>query len=269
MEETPTTTPPAEPVTAEPAVKPMSFTEKLTNVFAAPGELFDNVRDTPPTASNWLIPLAIFIVIAIAMQQIIFHNPALVDQLKVQITQKIDKQIDDQVKAGKLTPEQVPQAREQAESMTNPASLFFVILTAGSLLIFTPIVLFAIALVYWLMGKSIMKAQAPYMKVVEVVGLVFFIGILESIITTIMAVGLENLHASPSLALAVMGNFSTENKLHLLLSKVNVFTIWSLVVTSIGLGHLFRRDVPKVMALVFALWVLWVVFTLLTGVSFS
>ncbi len=265
MEETPTTTVPAEPA----VIKPMSFTEKLTNVFTAPGELFDNVRDTPPTASNWLVPLAIFIVIAIAMQQIIFHNPALVDQLKVQMTQKMEKQFDEQIKAGKMSPEEATRAREQAESITNPASPFFIALTIGSLLIFTPLVLFAIALVYWLMGKSIMKAQAPYMKVVEVIGLVLFIGILESIVTTIMSVGLENLHATPSLGLAVLSDFSTDNKLHMLLSKVNVFTIWSLIVTSIGLGHLFRRDVPKVMALVFALWVLWIVFALLTGISFS
>ncbi len=264
MEETPTVA-----VPAEAAAKPMSFTEKLTNVFSAPGELFDNVRDTPPTASNWLIPLAIFLVIAIAMQQIIMHNPALVDQLKVQMTQKMDKQFEEQIKSGKMTPEQATQAREQAEAFTNPSAPIFIAIMIGTLILFTPIVLFAMCLVYWMMGRSIMKAQAPYMKVVEVIGLVLFIGILESIVTTIMTVGLENLHATPSLALAVLGSFSADNKLHLLLSKVNVFTIWSLIVTGIGLGHLFRRDVPKVMALVFALWVLWVVFALLTGISFS
>ncbi len=260
MEETPPPVVPAEGVPVEAPAKPMPFTEKLTNVFAAPGELFDNVRDTPPTASNWLIPLILFVVVAVLMQQIIMHNATLVDQLKVQMTQKMEKQFEESIKAGRMTAEQADRAREQAEAFANPASPLFMAITAGSILIFTPVVLFALSLIYWLMGKSIMKAKAPFMKVVEVVGLVFFIGILESIVTTIMAVGLENLHASPSRALAVLGNFSTDNKLHLLLSKVNVFTIWSLVVTSIGLGHLFRRDVPKVMALVFAL---------LTGVSFG
>lgn len=264
MEETPTV-----PAPAEAAIKPMSFTEKITDIFSSPGELFDNVRDTPPTASNWLVPLLIFVVVAFAMSQVMMHNPSLLDQLKDQIHQNMEKKFQEAIQQGKMTPEQADQARQQAEAFSNPASPIFVAFQAGALIVMTPIALFVISLLYWLLGKSIIKAQAPYMKVVEVVGLVFFITILESIVTTIMVIGLDSLHASPSLALAVLGSFSTDNKLHVALSKINAFTIWNLVVVSIGLGHLFRRDVPKVMALVFALWILWVVFTLLTGINFT
>jgi hypothetical protein len=127
-----------------------------------------------------------------------------------------------------------------------------------------PIVLFVVALFYWLLGKWGMRASAPYMKVVEVVGLTFYIGVLQSLLTTIMMILMNSIYASPSLALAV-SNFDMENKLHLVLAQVNFFTLWSLVVTSIGLSKLFQRDLPKVLVLVFALWIIWSAFSILTG----
>jgi hypothetical protein len=104
-----------------------------------------------------------------------------------------------------------------------------------------------------------MKANVPYMKVVEVVGLTFFISMIESVVTTILAIGMSSMFASPSLALFV-SDFSIENKLHLLAASVNVFTFWTLGVTGIGLARLFQKDTPKVLVLVFALWVLWTIF---------
>jgi hypothetical protein len=264
MDDLSTTTP-----SGETTVQPMSFTEKLTNIFASPGELFDNVRDTASTPSNWVVPLIIFIIVAFAMSQMMLRNPSLADQLRTQIQQSTEQRFQEQIQSGKMTPEQADQARAQMERFTDPASPWMMITTGGSLLIVTPIALFLLCLVYWLLGKSVMKATAPYMKVVEVIGLTFFIGSLESIVTTIMATALDHLHAGPNLALFVLDSFSLQNKLHVVLSKINLFTIWDLVVTSIGLSHLFRKDLNKVLVLVFALWILWVVFLVLSGVQFG
>jgi hypothetical protein len=121
--------------------------------------------------------------------------------------------------------------------------------------------LFFGGLVYWLLGKWVMKATAPYMKVVEVVGLTFFIVTIESVVTTILSIGMNSIFASPSLGLLI-SDFSIENKMHLLASSMNVFTFWTLTVTSIGLARLFQKDLPKVLVLVFALWILWILFTI-------
>ena len=250
-------------------VEPMTFTEQITNLFASPGELFDNVRDTPSTASNWLVPLAIFIAVTIAMSQTIFHNPSLVGQYKDQVHQGIEKKLNESIQQGKMTPEQAEQAREMGEKFSDPSSPLAMGFQIGGIVIGTPIVLFLVALLYWLMGKTIIKAEQPYMKIVEVVGLTFFISTLESIVNTILVIGLDNIHASPGLGLAVMNGFSLDNKLHVILSKINIFTIWGLAVTGIGLGHLFQRDTPKVLVLVFARWILWIVFQLLSGMQFG
>ncbi|MGA9118517.1 MAG: YIP1 family protein [Bacteroidota bacterium] len=262
MDDLSTTTP-----TGESTVKPMSFTEKLTNVFASPGELFDNVRDTASTPSNWVIPLIIFIVVSFGMSQMMLRNPSLADQLRTQIRESTEQRFQESIQSGKMTPEQADQAREQMEKFTDPASPWMMITTGGALLIVTPIALFLVCLVYWLLGRTVMKVSAPYMKVVEIVGLTFFIGSLESIVTTIMAIAFDHLHAGPNLALFVLNGFSVQNKLDVALSKVNFFTIWDLVVVSIGLSRLFRKDLNKILVLVFALWILWSVFVILTGIQ--
>jgi membrane associated rhomboid family serine protease len=48
-----------------------------------------------------------------------------------------------------------------------------------------------------------------------------------------------------------------------------VFTFWELSVLSLGLSSLFQRDFPKVFVLVFAIWILWSAFMLLTGFTFG
>jgi hypothetical protein len=245
-------------------VPPMSFTEKLVNIFAAPGELFENVRLTPRTPSNWIIPVIIIIVVAIGMQQIIMNNPSLSAQTKALIDKATKERLDKDVQSGKKTPEQAEQEREQIERFTDPSSPLRIITGAVSIAVFMPAILFLIALVYWLLGRSAMHATAPYMKVVEVVGLTLLIGAVESIVTTVMAVGLDSIHAGPSLAVFVK-DFDFGNKLHAALAKVNLFTIWSLVVTGIGLAKLFQRDLPKVLVLLFSLWILWSVFSVFTG----
>jgi hypothetical protein len=247
------------------AVKPMSFTEKLVNIFASPGELYQNVRDTGPAKTNWLIPALILIIASIFMTQLMLSNASLVDQLDRAMRQAMEKSIEGR----DIPPEQMERARQQIETMyeaTKPGSTWFMVLSVIGPLFWTLAMLFGLGLVYWLIGKSAMSATAPYMKVVEVVGLTLFIGTLEVVVTTLLMYAMDSIHASPGLGLLVK-DFDLTNKIHLALSKVNIFTLWSLVVTGIGLSKLFRRDLPKVLVLVFALWILYSVVTILTGIG--
>ena len=235
----------------------MSFAEKVVNLFTSPGELYEDVQQTPNTTSNWLIPLVIFIVVSLIMGQLVMQNPSLADQMG----RTIRHQFDSAIEQGKMTPEQADQAYEMAK----PGSTWFLIGQTAGVIIAVPIVLFIITLVYWLLGKWGMKATAPYAKVLEVIGFTFLIGAVESIVTTILMFALDSLFATPSLG-AFVSNFDLQNKLHLALAKANIFTIWSLAVTSIGLSKIFQRDFPKVLVLVFALWIVWSAFSILTGI---
>ena len=251
MNETPIQAPPAE------EAKPMSLSDKLAGVFASPSELYDNVRQTPPTSSNWLVPTLILVVVGVIMAYLVTSNPVLSDQMKRMASEQMEKGLAKQLAAGKITQEQANQARDQMSGMGETGTLIFKYVAAAAGPFFS---LFLASLIYWLLGKGVMKATAPYMKVVEVVGLTFFIVAVESVVTTILSIGMNSIFASPSLALLI-SDFSIENKMHLLAASMNVFTFWTLTVTSIGLSRLFQKDLPKVLVLVFALWLVWVLFS--------
>jgi hypothetical protein len=239
----------------------MSFFEKLTNFFAAPGDLFDEIRTTPNTPSNWIIPMISFIIIAIVMNQLILQNPSLAHQT----AQVAGREIEKAVQEGRMSEQQA----EQAFAFTKPGSVMFMLTQVVGIAVISPLILFLMALVYWLLGRWGMNASAPYMKVVEVVGFTFLVGATESIVTTILMTALDSIYATPSLALAVLQNFQPEDKLHMVLAKVNVFTFWDLGISSFALARLFQRDFPKVLVLVVALWLLWSVFQILTGIRLT
>jgi len=237
-------------------IKPMPFTEKIVNVFTSPGELYENVRDTGPSTPNWLIPWVIIAAVSIALNFAMMSNASLADQIGSTMRQAMEKSVGD----GKMTQQQADQWFE----MVRPGSVYFTVFSIGGTLLWTLGGLFALGLVYWLVGKSAMSATAPYMKVVEVVGLTFIISTLEVLVTTLMVFAFDRITATPSLAF-FLSDFDVTNKVHLLLSKVNIFTFWILAVTGTGLSRLFRRDLPKVLVLVAVLWILWTVITVFAG----
>lgn len=241
-------------------VRPMSFTEKITNIIASPGELFENVRLTGKTNSNWLVPWIIFVVVGIILGQLMLSNPSLTDQLG----QMIRKGMEKSVQEGKMTQEQMDRAYEFAR----PGSTLFRLGQIGGLAIYSFVLVFVLGLIYWFLGKSTMKANAPYMKVVEVAGLTLFIALLEQIVTTLLMFAMDSIHATPSLGIFV-SDFDMDNKLHVALSKVNAFTFWSLSVTSVGLSRLFQRDFPKVLVLVLALWLIWTIVSVLAKIQLA
>jgi hypothetical protein len=238
----------------------MSFVDKVVNIFASPGELYENVRLTPKTITNWLVPWLIFTVIAVALTQLVMSDPAIVDQMRSMMRQRIAQAVAE----GKITQEM---ADQQIEAF-GPGSTLFTITTIGGTVLWTFAAMFVLGLVYWVIGKSVMKAPAPYGKVVEVVGLTYFISTLDQIVTTIIIFVRGSLFSSLSLGHFV-SEFDINNKMHILLSKLNVFSIWIVIVTAIGLAKLFQRDFPKVLVIVLVLWVFWVAFSVLTGFGAS
>jgi hypothetical protein len=234
---------------------PMSFTDKLVNIIASPGVAYENVRDTPVTHSTWLIPTLILVVVGTILGYVIMSNPSLSSQFKQMATEQMEKQFNKAIEQGRMTAEQAEQARSQAESFSSTGMLVSRIVGG---IVGPFIVLFAWSLVYWLLGKGVMKAVVPYWKVVEVVGLAFIITVMESIVTTILAIGLDRIFASPGLGLLI-SNFSMDNKWHMLAAAVNVFTFWNLAVVGVGLSKLFQKDYPKVLVLIFAIWAIWTI----------
>ena len=101
---------------------------RLLNVFAAPGEVFEEVKNSPPSTANWLVPALIYIAVGVISAFVIFSQPAIIQQIRDQQAQMMDQQ----VKAGKMTQAQADQAMAAMEKFAGP-TLMIVFGCAGAI----------------------------------------------------------------------------------------------------------------------------------------
>jgi len=224
-----------------------SLPARLMNVIASPAEVFDEVKATPTTTSNWVVPALIASVLGIVFTLVMFSQPA----IQRQVRQQQEKAFEQQVKAGKMTQQQADQAIEMTQKFTGP---IMKIVGAVSAVFMSFTKLFWWALVLWLIAKWFLKVDVPYMKVVEVVGLSSIIVVLGGIVALLLMVIFGKMFASASLGLLV-SEFDVTNKKHFLLAAVNVFNFWFVAVVGLGLARLAGASFGRATLIFLAYWV--------------
>jgi Yip1 domain len=236
-----------EPQPTSPAPPATSLIARLMNVFVAPGEVFEEVKNSPPATGNWLAPALILAVAGLISVLVIYSQPAIIQQIREQQ----QKAFDQQVASGKMTQEQADRAMAVAEKFSGPAMMK----TIGSFgaILGSFIYIFWWSLILWLLGLWLLKAKLNYLKVLEVVGLAIMISVLGTIVATLLSVILGR-PAAPNLALLI-SHFDPKNKIHLLLGVANVFMFWLLGALAVGLARLSGTSFAKALAVVAGWWV--------------
>ncbi len=228
----------------------MSLPARLLNVFAIPGDVFEEVRKAPLCVANWLIPALLLVLAGCIGAWLVSSQPAIQQQMR-EIQEKFqDKMLDKMVEKGRLTKEQADKQREASALGQNVGQKIGTYVGP----IFTAFAVpFWWGFLVWLLGTKLFRGSFPFMKAVEVVGLGNAIAILGSVVTTLLMVSLGSLNATPSPALFVK-DYDPQNTSQALLQIPNVITIWVLVVRSIGLARLSgARFLPAAIG-VFGLW---------------
>jgi len=233
----------------------MSLPARLRGVITGPVAVFDEVAETPRTPANWVAPWILLVIATAVLMQLMVQDPGLAEQLMTVMREQVDVLVND----GAVR-------REDADrqlALLQPGMPLFTVLSIAGPALWGLGLVFALSFLYWLIGRSAMQASAPYMKVVEVVGLSSVISVIELCVSTGLILATGALTITPTAA-ALFPSVSKDTLLYLLLVKANPFSIWMVVVTSVGLARLFRRDIPKVIVLILALWILWTVAMLVT-----
>lgn len=226
-----------------------SLPGRLLNVIAAPGELFDEIKASPASVANWLVPVLLFAIIGVISVCIMFTQPAIQQTIRDQQVKALDKR----VQQGKMTQAQEDQALQVMDKFMGPKMLA----VFGSFGVVTNsfISVFWWALVLWLCGRWFLKARFDYLKAAEVAGLSSVIMTLGMVIGTLLCVIVGRLNAGPSLALLVT-DFDLSNRVHLLLGAANAIYFWHTAILAIGLAKLSGASTARAMLVVFAYWVL-------------
>jgi hypothetical protein len=250
------------PVPETPPMPPTatSLAARLLNVFATPGEVFEEVKAAPSTASNWLVPTLLAAVVGVLASILIFSQPAIVQQLREQQA----KVIDQKVKEGKMSQADADKALAVLEKFMGPTMLKI----SGSIgaVIGSFVRLFWWALVLWLAAQFFLKVKVNYLKAVEIVGLATMISLLGGIVGLLLVVNLGKMFSSPSLAL-VVSDFDVQKKSHLVLGALNVFSFWFIGVMSSGLSRLAGVPFPRALVLVLGYWILQELLLIYSGLG--
>jgi hypothetical protein len=233
-----------------PSTPTISLSDIIVNVFTSPAETFDGIRTSPTRASIWVVPLLILMLLSCCFTYLMFTNEA----MKSQFMDSQRTRMEQQVQAGKMSQEQADQAIEQMEKSGGMMIVFGII---GAVIMIT-IMFFLAALIFWLVGKFGLKAEGGYGKYLELYGASQWIGILGLIVTILLAVAFGSMYASPGGSLAVLSNFNPKNTTHRLLSSLNIFTIWQMVVVGIGLAKYGGKPSGTGIGVGLGLFIVWV-----------
>ncbi len=215
------------------------------NVFAAPGDVFEELKGKLPKVSNWLVPALLFVLVGIVSAVVMFSRPTIQQQIREQQAKKMDEL----VKAGKMSQADADRALEMTEKFTGPTmmaafGIFFAAIGAFLRLLWW-------ALLLWLAARWVLQRNPGYLKMLEVAGLGSMIVVLGAVVTVLLTAISGRMFMTPSLALLV-NEFDVARKTHLLLAAVNVFYLWQMVVFAIGLSKLtdvpFGRTLPLTLA---------------------
>lgn len=233
-----------------PSAPTISFSDIVVNVFASPAEAYEGIRTSPSRGSVWIVPLLLTFVLTIGYTLLMFTN----ESIKSQIIEQQRERMQEQVQEGKISQER---ADQMLDGMEKGGGMMIAFGIVGAVVMIS-ITLFVGALFLWLIGKLALKAEAGYGKYLELWGSSMWIGMLGLIVMALLLMAFNSMYASPSAALAVLGNYSPKNSLHRLLSSLNVFSIWQMIVVGIGLSKFSGKPIAVGIGASFALWIAWV-----------
>lgn len=231
----------------------MSLPARLLNVFAVPGEVFEDVKASVPSLGNWLAPAVLYLLVGWVGAWLISSQPA----IRQQQQEMADKMMDRMVEKGFISKEQA-ERQASANAVSSRIGVFFVPVMGA----FVSPVLWA--LVLWGVGLRVFRAKFEFIKALEVAGLANTIAVLGDLVHTLLVVGMGNMFASASPAL-LLKDQDPQKMSFAVAAVLNVTTIWILIVRSIGLGRLCGVSVMRAAWWVIGLWLLWT--TLMLGLA--
>ncbi len=237
-----------------------SLGSRIANIFAAPGDVFDELKHTPESAANWLVPVALSIVVGIVFSFVVFSQP----NIQKEIRDAQEKALSDKVQQGKMTQEQMNQAMAAIDKFAGP-STFKIIGSIGAIFV-TFGRLFWWAFVIWALGRWSLHTRFPYMKGAEVAGLALMISALAGIVALLLVLSLGKLSSGPSLALMIE-HFDISKRSHVALAVLNPFNFWFVGVMALGLAKLTGVTYGKAAIRVFGCWLAWEVLLIAIGMG--
>lgn len=246
-------TPPEQGLQTEDQYEELSKTEAMAGVFTAPGETYETIAGTPKK-NYWLLPLLICVIAALISAFLFMQDNELANKTMDKQKEKMRARMEQNVKDGKMTQEDVNKAMEKM----NPQGTIFKLFGYGGAIVGTFLILFILSIIYFVILK-IMKAHVDFGNILNVVGLAMLITAIGSLLSIVASI-LKGDTVSIGLGL-ILSEKTVGEKLYALLNKLDIFSIWFYVTVAIGLSKVAGIDMVKSASIVFGIFILYAVIT--------
>ncbi len=230
---------------ANAAASEMSFMQKLISVFTAPRSAFESINAKP----SWFVPYLITVAITIALQYAVM-DITMQDQLAI-------------MEAKDMPAEQMDAVRAQMEGPMKYIGIAMI-----------PIATVAVWVILggiFLLAGNIMitnSEEVTFKKMLALVSWSSLITIVAGPLRTLLVISkgtMRGVATDLSVLLPVPAIGEDPSLLYLLLSKIDVFVIWQIVLWIIGFSVFYRVETKKAAVPVLTLWAIWIV----VSVAFS
>ena len=227
--------------------KEMGVFEKIAGIFISPRETFEAL-DRRPT---WLVPFIIIAVMTLGMT-LLTRDIGMQDMMA-------------KFQARELPQEQIDKIAAQTQGIGKYIQMVLIpVATLAIWAIFAGILLFC--------GNTLLGGNAKFKKIFSMMSWSSLVGALAILVNTaiILSKGTtQGVTTSLAVLMPVPGLSDKPSLFYRLLSKFDPFTIWSLILWTIGTSVIYKFTMKKSAGLVIALWAVWIVISITFGSLFG
>jgi len=231
---------------AEPK-KEMGIFEKIVGIFVSPKETFEALDRKP----SWLVPFIITAVMTLGMT-ILVRDIGMQDLIAKYQARDMPQEVIDRIVS-------------QSQGVGKYIQMVLIpVATLAIWAIFAAVMLFC--------GNTLLGGSAKFKKIFSMISWSSLVGCLSIIVSTVIILTkgtTQGVTTSLAVLMPVPALADKPSFLYRLLSKFDLFTIWSLVLWIIGLAVIYKFSTKKTAGLVIALWAVWIVVSIAFGSAFG
>lgn len=232
----------------------LDFFSKIIGVFTSPAATIETISKFLPKASDWVVPIIIMMILAIASNFIYMGNSALKQQIMDKQFDAIEKNYAEQVEKGKITRQQADEQFEamkiNMEKQMGVNEIFKVI----GIVIFTFGFFLLISLIYFIIVRFILKGEGNYKVSLVSYGLPYYILILQYAVIVIFTLFSQKVVMDASLATVL--NADRNSLAGFIMTKCDPFLIWFYIILGISYSKMFKSgNVKKYVITFIGIWI--------------
>ncbi|HKJ67369.1 MAG TPA: YIP1 family protein [bacterium] len=239
--------------------------QNLFNVLSSPREVFEGIRQKV-TWQDWVIPFVVIVLVSGVAG--ILNAP-----YTLEMSKNITRAQEDRILSRDMPQEQREQISqrmeeqlEKQEQRYSPPGVYF--WSFGGVTVRLALSLLILAGLYYFAGNTILGGEAAFPQLLAVVALPQMVTVIQSVYNTVIMHLTGNAEVPSSLAVVlpygaadVFRQERYQQALFTILSQIDLFTVWRLVLVTIGFGAIYQVSKGKATGVIFGYWILWLLIT--------